>query len=378
MTLIDRYILRMYFRVLAICTVSFCGMFIVADAFNNLEEFISFGESQSVSVLQVIAEYYRPRALTFLNMTGGMLALMAAVFTVTSPQRCREMTGLLAGGVPGIRVAAPMIAASIAVSALGVANREIWIPHFRESLARNAQNLDGTLPRPVEARYDHATRIYLDGQQAFLQEKRIAGPHFRLPRSLRSLGRKLSGVNAFYQEAEGERPAGFLVDEVTHPLPLLKQPTIVIDERPAILTPSDTPWLEANQCFVVSNVDFQQLSNSESWQQHSSASDMITALRNPSMDYGADMRVAIHTRFVQPVLDVLLVLIGLPLVMTRRNQNVFVSVGKCFLLVLVFWIVVTGAQQAGEAYLLRPALAAWLPVIALSPVAVLLLHSLWE
>ena len=82
MTLMDRYILRMYLRVLVICAVSFCGMFIVADAFNNLDEFIGYGRDQAGGVLGVVWDYYRPRALTILDMAGGLLALMAAVFTV--------------------------------------------------------------------------------------------------------------------------------------------------------------------------------------------------------------------------------------------------------------------------------------------------------
>ncbi len=378
MTLMDRYILRMYVRVLLICAVSFSGMFIVADAFNNLDEFIGYGRDQAGGVLGVVWDYYRPRTLTILDMAGGLLALMAAVFTVAWLQRSREMTALLAGGVPGIRIAAPMIGAAVGVAILGMANRELWIPRFQDSLSRNAQNWLGNNPRPVEATYDYATNIYLDGQQAFLNEQRIANPNFRLPRSLRSIGRKLVGENAYHLPATEQHPAGFLVKEVKQPKQLTNQPSISIEGKAVILTPMDNEWLKPNQCFVVSNVDFQLLSNAAAWRHYSSATELVQALHNPSLDYGAGVRVTIHTRLVQPLLDVLLVLIGLPLVMTRRNQNVFAAVGKCFLLVLVFTAVVMGSQQAGEAYLLRPALAAWLPVILLTPVAVFLLHSLWE
>lgn len=377
MLLIDRYILRIYFRVLAICMVSFCGMFIVADAFNNLEEFLTEGEAAG-GLLPVLWGYYRARALTFLDLTGGLLALMAAVFTVTALQRHRELTALLAGGVPSVRVAAPLIAASAVVAGLGVVNREAWIPRFRDTLSRNAQNLDGTQPQPLEARYDHQTSIYLNGSQAFVKDRRIANPSFRLPKSLRHVGRKLIGENAYHKDATDAIPAGFLIDGLSHPMELLAKPSVALDGQPVILTPVDTPWLSAGQCFVVSDIDFQQLSSSAEWLEYSSLRDLVQALYNPSLHYGADVRVAIHSRLMQPVLDVLLVLIGLPIVMSRRGQNVFVAVGKCILLVLVFWIVVTGSQQAGETSLIRPALAAWLPLFFLAPAAVYYLHSLWE
>lgn len=378
MTLMDRYILGKYLRALFICVVSFTGMFVVADAFNNLDEFIRYGRDESGGVLAVVLQYYRPRALTFLNMAGGLMALMAAMFTVTSLQRSRETTALMAGGVPAMRIVTPMIAAAVAVSLLGVVNREMWIPRYRDQLARNAQNWKGENSRPVEPSFDHVTQIYLDGSQTLWAERRIDKPTFRLPQSLRHVGRKVQGEFAYQTPATADRPAGFRVTGVSEPEGLTGRASIALGERPVILTPADTDWLKADECFVVSEVSFEQLANRESWRQYASSAELIEALHNPSLEYGAGVRVALHARFVQPILDVLLVMIGLPLVMTRRSQNVFASVGKCLLLVIGFWILVMGAHQAGAAYLVRPVLAAWLPVMVLAPISVVMIHGLWE
>ena len=52
-------------------------------------------------------------------------------------------------------------------------------------------------------------------------------------------------------------------------------------------------------------------------------------MRNPSLDYGADVRVAIHGRIVKPLLDMTLLFLGLPLVVTRESRNVFIAMGLC-------------------------------------------------
>ena len=94
---------------------------------------------------------------------------------------------------------------------------------------------------------------------------------------------------------------------------------------------------------------------------------MIQQLRSPSTDLGADVRVAIHTRFMQPFLDTTLLFLGLPFVITRTNRNPFISIGLCLAVVTVFMLVELGCQSLGSTGWLSPPLAAWLPLIDLRP-----------
>ena len=78
-----------------------------------------------------------------------------------------------------------------------------------------------------------------------------------------------------------------------------------------------------------------------------STAQLIADLRNPSLDYEGDVRVAIHARIVQPLLDMTLLFLGLPLVVTRENRNVFLAMGLCILVTVTFTLVVIGLQQLG-------------------------------
>ncbi len=113
--------------------------------------------------------------------------------------------------------------------------------------------------------------------------------------------------------------------------------------------------------------------------QLSSTAQLIRGLRNPSLSYGADVRVAIHARIVQPLLDLTLLLLGLPLVVSRESRNVFIAMGICMAVTTAFTLVVIGSQYLGSvSWILNPALAAWLPLMIFVPPAVGLADSLWK
>ncbi len=105
----------------------------------------------------------------------------------------------------------------------------------------------------------------------------------------------------------------------------------------------------------------------QAFKELSSTSRLIASLRNPSLGYGADVRVAIHLRIVQPLLDMTLLFLGLPLVVTRESRNVFLAMGMSMAVTVAFTLTAIGLQKLGEIELLDPALAAWAPLDDLCP-----------
>ena len=120
------------------------------------------------------------------------------------------------------------------------------------------------------------------------------------------------------------------------------------DGQSVILSPKDYAWLKPEQCFVASEITFEHLVADVAWCQFSSTPQLIDVLRNPSLDYGADTRVTLHRRFVQPVLDVTLLFLGMPFVLSRGSRNIFVAAGQCLLLVAAFFVVRLGCQTLGQ------------------------------
>jgi lipopolysaccharide export system permease protein len=373
--IIDRYLLHQFLQVLVICFMSLAGLFIVIDAFGHLDHFVDFADENG-SLLGILAEYYGYQTLAFFDRTSGILALIAAMFTVTWIQRHQEMTALLAAGVPRLKVLRPVIIAAIAVSFVAAASRELVIPQVRHKLALNSKNLGGDQSTDMQASFDNKTNIQLLGDKVVVKDRKILEPFFRLPPELSQYGRKLSASEATYVPPQDGREGGYLLSGVKSPAALLDAPSLVIDGNPVVITPHDQPALAADQVFVVSGVSFEFLASGSTWRDYASTGELIRELKNPSTDLGASVRMAVHGRLLRPFLDTTLLFLGLPLVVTRTNRNPFLAIGICLAVVTAFMVVVLGCQALGQTGWMRPSLAAWLPLIIFTPLAVALSEPL--
>jgi lipopolysaccharide export system permease protein len=380
MRIIDRYLLRQFVQTFSICFLSLIGLFVVIDLLTNLEEFVTAGRNAG-GVMPFIARYYTFQTILFFDRTGSLLALVSAMFTVSWIQRHNEMTALLSAGVSRVRVLSPIIVAVAVVSLILAANREVLMPRYRHELSRGSKDPSGSKPQSLGSRYDGRTNVLLAGKSSFADRQRIEEPRFVLPTSLYAYGTTLAADNAYYKPPEGDRPGGYLFDGVRRPKNLSTRASLSLDGQRVLITPRDEPrWLKPNQCFLASDVDFDQLTGGSDFARLSSTAQLIRGLRNASLDYGAKERVAIHARMVQPLLDMTLLFLGLPLVVTRESRNVFVAMGICMGVTTAFTLVVMGVQNLGAIsyWFFTPSLAAWAPLMIFVPLAAWMVEGLWK
>ncbi|MHC4404210.1 MAG: LptF/LptG family permease [Planctomycetota bacterium] len=377
MTIIDRYLLRQFTASFVICYLSLTGLYVVFDAFTNLDDFLRAAENRG-GLMSLMASYYTCRGILLFDRTVGLLTLVAAMFTVTSLQRHNEMTALMSAGIPRGRVVAPVFGAAIVVTLLAAANREIVIPRFRDEIARRPRDLVDGSREKLAPQWDNRTDILLGGDAVYRSRQRIENADFLLPTPLSDYGRLLAAKSAVFQPPQGERPGGYLLDKVEKPKDLDKKESLSLVGKPVIITPRDAPdWLLPGQCFVVADVRPDQLVAGDGLAQYASTAELIARLHDRSAEFEANARVTIHSRFVQPFLDVTLLLLGVPLVMRRESRNVFIAIAAAAVLVGVFMLVVMGFQYLGSIYSLRPALAAWAPLMIFVPLAVGMSESIW-
>jgi lipopolysaccharide export system permease protein len=377
--ILDRYLLWLYFKTLLVCLFGLFGLFVVSDMFNNLDEFLSYGKRYAGGTAMVLVEYYTPRLLQLFDQTAGLLAMAAAAFALTWLQSTNELTALLAAGISPARTLRPLLIASLAVALIGVANREFGLPQVRNQLARNAQDWLGEAGRKCTPRYDLRTDILISGKSTYAKDQRIAEPMFRLPPAFAAWGRQIIAENAFYRPAEGNKPAGYFLKRVKLPADLAKLPSLALDGKTVLFSPVDTPWLSPGECFVASVVTFEQLAAGGSWRQYLSSYELITGLRGGTIEPGADVRVALHARVVQPLLDLSLVLLGIPLVLSRARRNIFWAGLIGGGLVAAMMLVELTCHALGASYILKSAtLAAWLPLLIFGPIAYASARPLWD
>ncbi|MEN0110636.1 MAG: LptF/LptG family permease [Planctomycetota bacterium] len=366
---IDRYLLFQFATTLVICFVSLAGLYTVIDAFTRAEDFTE-GRSMG-DAAKAAGRYYAVQSLGFFNRTSGVLALIAAMFTVTWAQRNNEMTALLAAGVPRLRVLRPVMIAAIAVAAAAAGVREFALPPMRHELSLDSKDLSGGRTVEVKPLHDNVTDLLVGGERANLATRTLVRPAFELPPRLAyGYAPRVVGATAAYLEDDGPRPAGYLVSGVSQPADLaLRGGVNDRDGKLLIATRREASWLEPDQAFVRTGVRFDLLASGGQWRDLAATSELIGELHNPSTELGPDVRVAIHGRLLQPLLDVTLLLIGLPLVVSRGSGSPFAAIGLAVLVVTGFFLMTLGGQGVGAGGWLRPSLAAWLPLLVFAPVA---------
>jgi lipopolysaccharide export system permease protein len=368
MTIIDRYLVRQFVQLFLMTYVSLAGLYTVVDLFTNLDCFLEASQKQG-SLLLIILRFYAFRWLAFFDLTSGVLALLSALFTLTLLRSRNEMTALLAAGIAKRRLALPVIVAATCVALLAASGRELVLPRYGKQLGQSPKDLFGQNAQNLSPRYDNKTDILLNGVSTVSRERKIVKPNFQLPDILDRYGRHLVAESAVYEPPREGRPGGYRFKDLQQPPGLTEKPSLIGKSGElVILCPSDTPWLAKGECFVVSDVAFDLLAGLTSWR-HTSAIQLIQSLKNKSLDYGADVKVAVHARFARPFLDVTLLMLGLPLVLGRENRNIFLAVAMCLGVVTVFLLAVYGCQYLGNAVYVSPHFAVWLPLIMFVPMA---------
>lgn len=379
MAILDRYLVQLYLKVLFVSFFSLAGLFVIIDGFQNIDEFLSYGKQHSLGTGGVVFDYYWPRLLWLFNYLAGLMAMIAATFALTWLQRTNELTAIFAAGISPARVVRPLLGASLAVALAGAANREFALPQIREMLSRNAQDWLGEASRKCTPRYDIRSEILIGGRSTRAAQKEIIEPLFRLPPELASWGRQIAADSAFYQTATPQHPAGYLLRGVRQPVNLQSLASQSLENRPVLFSPADANWLKPDECFVVSVVTFERLTAGTLWRQFLSSYELVTGLRGQTIEPGADIRLTLHSRLVQPLLDMSLVMLGIPLVLTGASRNIFLGGLLGGGLVAGMILTTLACQALGANYLLpSTSLAAWLPLLIFGPFAYISIRRLWD
>ena len=184
-----------FFKAYVICYVSLVGLFIVIDAFSNLDEFAKRADG-IVEISQIMGRYYLIHQSLFFDYLCGVIGMMAAIFTVTFMQRNNEQLAILAAGVSTHRAIRPVLISSVIVSTFAVGNQELVMPRYAEELAKSHDD-DGQRTVHVTSRYDPRS-IMFDAVDADRATKTLFPFYATLPPSILGEIEEVKGQQATY------------------------------------------------------------------------------------------------------------------------------------------------------------------------------------
>ena len=372
MNILDRYTTRLFLKIYLITMICMIGLWLVVDLLKNFDK-LTPPDTQNIRMVTVLGQYYGARLLVLFNNLSPVVVLIAVISTISLMRSRNEIVALQSSGVSPLRTTKPLIIASILIALLAAGNREFGIPLFQSNLSRSAQNWRGTEKESIGATFDHKTDILIGGQYAMLENKTIIRPRFHLHRRLGAFPRVIESKSAVHLEATSDHPQGYLLKDVIKPIDVSSMQSVQLAGADVIITPAEQTqqtWLAKTDLFVVSSLPFEVLVMENTQFHFSSINQLRNRLKNESLDYSANLRVQLHARFVEPILDVTLLLLGLPLILSRKPKKLVISVALGLLIVgLFFGVIVTCHALGATSSSISPSLAAWLPLIILSPIA---------
>lgn len=376
MKILDRYLTFAFLKIFLISFVSLSGLFTVIHLFTNLNKIMEIADARG-GMQTALIEFYGPRILEFFDRMTGALILIAGIFSIALMQRRRELTAIEAAGVGKYRVVRPVLIMSVFIIALSVVNRELVLPKYKTQLTRTARNFVQTDSVEMNIIKDHDTGVLIRGDELEPIHERIKDVVIQLPIYLSDSISRMNAQYGYLKPAGFRRPAGIFLHNVSKPDNLMELPSMKNGEQIIVYTPKDFDWLNPDQCYITTNVTMEQMTFGQSDTGYESLEEMIASVKQPSQWYSRSKRVAIHTRILRPILDMVLLLLGLPLIISQTNKNLFAAAGICVGVIAAMQVTILGCQSLGSLSIIQSAaLSAWLPAIVFLPLATLSMRIL--
>ena len=381
MRILDRYVLVSFLKNYLISFMVLIGLYIVLDMVFNFDELAEVqqkttsagGIASVISVLQNIGNYYFFQTFKIFIHLSGIIPIVAAAFTLIRLTRFNELTASLAAGVPLLRTAAPIILAGVVLNVLLIADQELIIPQMIPQLIRKhdeVQQATSTKTFPVRAMQDETNGLLNVARyhpptrenEAWMEQVDVIrfDEHFVPTAHIQADRADWDAHVKGWKLTNGKLVTG-----------LGAGPQQVSHEQPAALYRSN---ITPDEIALYRSGEFVELLPTSRIEQ---------LLQRPKSYGTTDLQRVKHNRFTQPLLNVILLLLAVPCVVSREpgkiKQGIFQCValsGSCLGTVFLCYQL-AGTPPPGPQWADRwPAIMAWVPILIYGPLAAWLLDRI--
>jgi lipopolysaccharide export system permease protein len=369
MKILDRYILQTFLLSLLISLAALMGMVLVLDLVINVNRLFNLSSTARETgfwpIFTGLINYYFYKLFDYFQWVSAPAILVAAAASLVRLNRSRELIGVKAAGVSLYRVMWPMIAVALVLDAFYIANQELILPAISIQLARSPDDLEVKKEFPVDFIRDENNNIiyaplYNPRAQEMLSEAKVKDDGtplvlarvriFRRDSKFQPLGTIEAEKAAWDPKAGGWRLTGGVR------LPPRKDPSR----------------------FYSTNVGPPEIRRhrASDFYRYMAYGELRALADDPMRSNRRAVQVAMHQHVTGPILNLLLLLLGLPFVAGRDDRNYFSSIGMALGLVVGVYALTFAATAFGQQGHIGSLLAAWLPVFFVLPASVLSMEAL--
>jgi len=351
---IDKYIVKAFVPSFIVCMFAICGIYIVVDAIQKIDDFIEMG----VKAFTMATHYYGLMVPVFIAQLFPAITLISVSLVLVRFVKNNEILAMQVAGINLYRIMLPIFVLSIFLSFLAVINQEIVIPTFAEKLQKVEQTTFEDKEKKNILVGDEENRLLFRVWLFNIVEESLE--------SVYVVGKHENGRKKFTISAEkGKWTDGnswLLLNVVKHNY----------DESGNWIAPA----LQMDNYLLETTLSPVQLSKVDINPALKSFKELKELRRKePENDRYS---VMYHTRVVYPLTNFILLFLGIPVVVgfERMSKNIFLRVGISILICCAFFVLSYICASLGNIGILQPVLAAWLPVIIFSCFGLILFEGM--
>ena len=364
---LDRYVLRRFLAFYGLALLYLVGLFLVVDLVTRLDKFLEARkdlEAAGRTVAGAVFSYYSATLPLLVLQVAPFVTVMGACMAVVDLRRWNELYPMMEAGRSVARILAPLVAFSLLVTFLLVLSQDRIAPRAVEARLRVERDMESPGDRSathVPHVRDGAGNVWTlakwDPVTQTAEEVRVVpfrGGDLPCDALLVTRMRYLRGKDGnpgWFPEGgvllpPGDRPGG-------------RETTVEIPRGRAIptdLTPADVDLARASE-------DLEGLSSAR-----------LRRLRDryPGLQY---LTVLLHRRLTYPLSNLILLLVGVPLVLRGQGASLFLSVLAALGVCAGYFVADTVACDFGGRGVLPAGVATWLATILFGAAGVAMMDS---
>ena len=358
LTLFDRYLLWRYWHAYIITFLALMGLFVIIDAFSNVDEFARDGATIS-QIIQGVIQYYAYQGCVFFNAVGGVVTCLASMVVLGTVVKQGELNPVLSAGITTYRIARPMLLGAFTINLLLVADQELLIPSIAHELQLRPGQSASTHMERIQPAHDYSTKILIHGGRSNISSQKIVECEFILPApQILSEVVTVTATEAAYERNLKQPELSCWRLKGTKPN--FQELKLTRSGAEKIL-PGNSP----DEMLIRTVIGFDQVVNGQKIFDYLSTRDLWERVRTPA--YGSNSSAAlgilIHSRFTKPILNLLMVLMLIPLVVRKESRSLVANLGLATL-ASTFMLGTTFAfNYLGTSRLIPLDLCGWGPVM---------------
>lgn len=352
---LDRYVLKRFLGFYGVSLLYLVGLFLLVDVVARLDRFLDAGEqlrADGRTVAGTAFEYYAASLPVLILQVAPFVTVMGACMALVDLRRWNELYPMMESGRSLARILAPIVAFSVAVTVVLVLAQDRFAPKAVEARIRIERAMEdpedrakSKIPHVRDARgnvwsisrWDAASGVAEGVRAVPFRNGDAEYDLIEVPRM--RWGRGADGKGAWFPDggrilAATVRPGGADVERGVPPrVPL-----------PTTLAPADIE-------LALASADLEGLSTSR-----------LQRLRDRSPDLPY-LTVLLHRRITFPLANLVLLLVGVPLVLRGSGASIFFSVLAALGVCTAYFVVDAVSCDFGGRGILPAGVATWLSTV---------------